>query len=292
MIRFTLENCQAIKHATIEFNEPSIVEFIGNNSNGKSVISKCIDALTSGSISNKETRNSIIRDGAEFAEFTIEHDKKMLGMVLYPEISKSVVVFQPNTDDSEKMTIRGVGDRQGCAELIRKFGFRVYAQGAVCLQLSPTFGAIPFITTGGAVDFEIVDDVTVDKVADEFLKACKEITFPVFRERNAKYKARLSFLEEVLGTQVYPHWREDRKFHDEYIGLYRVMEHMSTMELIDITRPPYFDTVPYLTLITQSLAVPEVKPMHGVQSLSEEITTLNNYNNATCPTCGKNLLEE
>ena len=291
MIKVDLVNIQAISEAHIELRENSIIEFVGDNSNGKSILAKVIDALTKGDLKDRETRRSLIKDGAEQGIFIITNNKEQLGVLLKDEISECIVMYIPNLDESDKKIVRPLSDREGVSAIIKKFGFRVYAGGDICLQLSPTFGAIPFVTTGGVVNGEIVDDISTDKVADEFLKTFSTITFPVFKEKIKNLKRDRDTTQAILDNMENYDWRAYDKFIEEARPLYMALKDFEPLSLRKIPIPPA-SVIPYEELQIRKIPIIHfyeypslLKPIE--ESLSDYIS----IRNGICPTCGKPLLD-
>ena len=181
MFKIDLQNIQAIGNAHIVVENNTIVEFVGDNSNGKSVISKVIENLVSGDIAHEDVRRTLIKDNTEQGVVIFTYNEKQLGLILKPAVKDSLIMYKPNIiDDPENAIFRAINDADGLNAIVREFGFRAYANGDICLQLHPTWGAIPFITTSGATNNSIVEDITRDKIADNFLSSFQTITFPIF----------------------------------------------------------------------------------------------------------------
>ena len=87
MIGIVIKNLQAIANASITVHDNSIVEFIGDNSNGKSILAKTLQYVLSGDIRDKDTRRALIKDGEVYGSLTIVWDKKVIGFVIAEELS-------------------------------------------------------------------------------------------------------------------------------------------------------------------------------------------------------------
>lgn len=290
MIKIDLVNVQAIGEAHIELEENSIIEFVGDNSNGKSVISKVIEYLVKGDLSQKDVRLSLIKDDQEQAVFIMTHNNEQLALLLRTELKDSYIMYVEDINKEEKI-LRNISDTEAVKILTNKFGFRAYANGDICLQLFPTFGAIPFVTTSGAVNNEIVDDITTDKIADEFLKSFATITFPVFKERIERLRREKSNNEAILANMELYDWKayeEDYKtLNDSYnkIKNYQFYQ-MKLVEVpeVRIYQMPTFK-VHALPAIRIYPLIPKVKDITNI--LSDYLKVLN----GECPTCGRPFVE-
>ena len=291
MIKIVLQNLQAIANAEFEIGDRSITEFVGNNSNGKSILAKVIQSITSGDIRRKEVRQALIKDGKQSALFAINNGNQQLGIILAEELKDSFILYIPNADDPERSIRRGLGDKGALETVLHKFGFRTYAQGDICLQLSPTFGAIPFITTSGAVNGEIVADITTDKVADEFLDSFKNITFPTFRSKIAAAKRERESLETMIASVNDYDWREFESLSERIGTILEAIKNYKFIRINDIPVP----MIGFDLMDTPKLKeIPIIKTFDKAPRLGfldSEITNLVAVLNDTCPTCGRKFIE-
>lgn len=292
MIKVDLQNIQAVSSVVIEIPENSITEFSGDNSNGKSILSKVIQALTSGDIRHKDVRRTLIKDGTTKGVVSILNNNIQLGLILDEEISDSFVVYDPDVTnpDKSKVIVRGLGDSGGCEALIKKFGFRVYNSGDICLQLHPTWGPIPFITTSGQVNDQIVQDITIDRVAQNFLDSFKTITFPTFKNSLKTLNREKETIETIIGNLESYDWRKYEDIYAKMKEVYDVLFYfvdvdvpMLTIPLMEI--PPLPPEIPKINVVCIFPAPPEI-PMI-MRAFDEYVTILN----GTCPTCGKLFIE-
>lgn len=289
MYTIDLVNVQAISKAHIEFKDNTIVEFIGDNSNGKSILSKVVEALTKNDLKDKETRMSLIKDGTEQAVILFTHNQEQLGIILEQEVSKSYILYIPNKDNDSVRYVRCINDKEGCDAMIKKFGFRVYSDGDICLQLSPTFGAVPFVTTGGGTNYDIVQDITTDKVAEEFLKTFKTITFPVLKARTSNLKSQRDSAQSILDNLEVYDWKEYERLAEELNLVYRELEH-ANLFCIEPIPIPDLSFVPNLNFEIKPIPIIEVynfcKPIEDLgQALSDYLSIYN----GVCPTCKRRL---
>ena len=289
MIKIEVYNLQAISEAVITISENSITEFSGDNSNGKSIISKCIQAITSGDIRSKTTRRTLIKDGCDKGVFSITHDKEQMIVLIAEEISNSAIIYVPNIDDDKKIT-RPLSDKVALEKMTHKFGFRTYADGDICLQLSPTWGAIPFVTTNGKVNSEIIKDITIDKVAEDFLNGFKTITFPLFRSRIQEMEKEKEYIGNVLDSLEAYDWKAYDALRDKIIDVLDVIQGYTYFQLEPLDIPNFdvqiIEEVKLESIVREELIQP-VERLLPIGSMNDLITIMN----GTCPTCGKSLVD-
>ena len=291
MIKIDIQNIQAITTAEIIIKENTITVFSGDNSNGKSILSKVIQAVTSGDIKNKDIRRSLIKDGAECGIISFINDITQLAFILKEEVSQSFVVYNEDVRDESKKIIRGLNDKSGMELLCKKFGFRTYADGDICLQLSPTFRAIPFVTTSGKVNADIVQDITVDRIAQNFLDSFKTITYPTFKQSLANMKKEKEHVEKTLEVIEDYNWREYEQIADEMQSIMDIIRSYSFVKLDYLQVPPKVEFYDVIDCSLKRLYLPDmIAPFELLDKLNG-VDELVSMRNGICPTCGKYLCE-
>lgn len=291
MFKIDLQNIQAIGNAHIVVENNTIVEFVGDNSNGKSVISKVIENLVSGDIAHEDVRRTLIKDNTEQGVVIFTYNEKQLGLILKPAVKESLIMYKPNiVDDPENAIFRAINDADGLNSIVREFGFRAYANGDICLQLHPTWGAIPFITTSGATNNSIVEDITRDKIADNFLSSFQTITFPVFKEKIARLQKEHDSAKAVLDNMESYDWRAYDAIYEKMSEIYQQIKDYKYGYIEDIP-------IPDLSVLPVSrVQIPDI-PIVQFYDLCPRIeypTALDDYVkilNGVCPTCGRALFE-
>ena len=290
MFVFDFQNVQAIGEAHIHIEENSITEFVGDNSNGKSVLSKVIDAMTKGDLKDAETRNSLIKDGTSQAVIIITYRTRQLGLLLQRELSESYMVFTPNINEPDTNFVRNISDTEGCDQLMHKFGFRTYSKGDICLQLAPTFGPIPLISTSGTVNGEIVNDIKTDKVAQGFIDSFQKITFPVFKERVKNLKLQIQSAQTVLDNMESYDWRKYEEFAESLGKHYNRLEKLDYFELSEIPIPR-FGNVPPGDFQLSNIPIVKIYDYGKLLApIGKELDDYVSIMNGVCPTCKKRLV--
>ena len=290
MIKIDLKNVQAIGDAHLEIEDNTIVEFVGDNSNGKSIISKVIEYMTKGDLIHKDVRCSLINDNATEAVFIITHDNEQLALLLRQELKDSYIMYQSDIRNESSRVLRLLSDREACEAMIHQFGFRTYAKGDICLQLFPTFGIIPFVTTSGATNNEIVDDITRDKIAEEFIKSFSTITYPIFKQKIETLRRERSSAQAILDNIEAYDWRSYEELEKELKRLYNIIQPYQFYQ----ARKLEFPRVKlYPVGILKIPTIPRIKiypliPQMG--SIHKELVTYVQILNGICPTCGKPLV--
>ena len=289
-MKILMHNCQGITDGVITLPPNSLVEFVGDNSNGKSTVSRYIEHMNKGDLHLAAIREPLIKDGCQSSQFVMVSDVgSQLVLVLYRESGKSYLVFIPDENNPTVGVSRPISDADGCKKILHKFGFRSYANGDICLNLAPTFGGIPLVTTAGKTNFEIIDDFSKDAVADEFLKGYKEITRPIFNQKIKAYTSRKQELERLVAVNLYPDWEFCKTFHENNEALARALASIVFMEPIDYVRPQAYNIVE-MTPVTYRR--PCAFLYKYCMDMTKELREVVEYNNKRCPNCGRQYLED
>lgn len=292
MFKIDLQNVQAVGDAHIVIENNSITEFTGDNSNGKSIVSKLIERMTNGDIRNKEVRRTLIKDGEEQGVVVFTHDTEQLGLILREEARDSLVMYKPNIkENSNEYIMRSISDWDGCVQLIKQFGFRTYDRGNICLQLAPTFGAVPFVTTSGTVNDEIVQDITTDRIADEFIKTFQGITFPIFRERILRLKKDRDSTQAILDNMESYDWKAYEDIAERMSEVYQAIKGYEYFLLEEIPVPK-LSVLPVVHHNVTELPVVKFYDLaNPIVEIVDELEAYVEVMNGVCPTCGRPLVE-
>lgn len=291
-MQIALHNIQSIEHAVLDFPETGIVSFTGDNSNGKSIIEKALTGLVCMEIMDREVRESLIRDGENDAYFVIIIGNKSLSCKLHSERDQTVVQYIPNLQDNTTAITRSLREG-GIEELIYEFGFRVYGNNQLCLQIYPTYGLMPFINTSPALNGEIVDDVTHDKMADAFIENYKEITYPTARRTITEYKQREVTLSSTLNAMTMYDWRSYEKLLSRISACKDFFEHYVTIDFRELRIPPNVRVIDLPKFTLREIKVTRLAPTYsGFREITSSIKNYVEVLNGKCPTCGKPLNEE
>ena len=292
MLKIDLQNIQAIGNAEIIIEENTITVFSGDNSNGKSILSKVIEAITSGDIKNKDVRRSLIKDGTDCGIVSFAKGYTQLAYILKEEVSQSFVVYNEDMRDESKRIVRNLNDKTGLENLNKKFGFRTYADGDICLQLSPTFGAIPFVTTSGKVNADIVQDITVDRIAQNFLDSFKTITYPTFKQRLQNLTKEREFIEQTLEVIESYDWREYQRIASEMQEILQITRMYSYAKLDNLKVPPDITVYDVPRTKLRPIKFTKMKPPFELLNNINGVDELVQLQNGVCPVCGRSMVEQ
>lgn len=291
MFKFDILNTMSIGEAHIVVEEMALTEFVGGNSNGKSILAKFIEALTSGNLRQPETRKTFINDMSDQAVVLITHRSKQLGVLMKEETSASILMYVPNIEDPDKKIIRTFTDGDGYKAILSEFGFSIYAGGDICLQLSPTYGAIPFVSTNGSTNWQIWDDITTDKVAQEFLQTFKSITWPMFKQTLDRKKRELAADKAIIENMESYDWREYERIADQLNDIYNCIKDYKYFRFKKIPIPP-LDVIVLNQFKFSEIPMPKFyDPIPHIEIDVEKLRDYKKICEGICPMCERPFFE-
>ena len=130
-----LKNVQSIKDAEYNLPDTGLVQIVGPNSAGKSILFRALSAVVTLGMMDNEKRNAIINDEADECIIFIKYKERALYVKLHRERNKCIVLLERGDGTQVKRFFRD----GGIPELISEFGFATYSHNSICLQLFETF---------------------------------------------------------------------------------------------------------------------------------------------------------
>ncbi len=283
-MKIRLVNIQSFVDVEYDFPDAGLVQIVGDNSNGKSILEKVLKSIATLGFVNQAERDSLIRDGELEGKVYIEYKGKGLLVKLNRDRNLCVVSLMRKDGQGIARTIR----EGGLSELIEEFGFRTYGKKTITLQLHETFGIMPFVNTGDALNYEIVDSVTTDSVAQSFLTNFKEITYKQASELKKTYKGKIDNLTLTLNNIAMYDYVAYEALLENLRKIYKIVKNLKSVHLEKIIAPPkvkYIDVQPIkLEKIKHVTFIPRLeKPVR----LTDTLKRIQDYEQGVCPTCGR-----
>lgn len=284
-----LVNIQSFENIVYDFPDTGLVQIIGGNSNGKSILEKVLKSVATCGFVDQEERDSLIRDGKAKGYIIIEYKNKVLSVLLTRERNACMVSLTRPDGTRIERTIRD----GGISQLVEEFGFRVYGKRAVVLQLHETFGIMPFVNTGKMLNFEIVDAVTTDTVAQQFVTNFKEITYKRAKELTARYNEKIQGLNTILSHVVMYDYESYERMERQIQKCYAVLQYLQPITLEKIIAPPRVEYIDMPEVHLEKLQHVSFCPvLEELENLAPVLRRIRDFEKGVCPTCGRYYLEE
>lgn len=283
-----LKNIQSIEEGCYTFPDVGLVQILGDNSNGKSILIKVISAIASMKILDEDERRALINDNVDEGSITIQYKSKILIVKLHEDRNKCVVALIRNKEEKIIRTFRD----GGIEELLDEFGFRVYNKNAICLQIYETFGQMPFVNTTVGVNYEMIDAITTDTVAQTFLTNFKEVTHKKAKERVKNIDIKLEGLRKAKTTLILFDHEAYENIGSKMREVYNILKYLEPIELEFVHIPPKVNLIdikpPRLEQVKFVTPLPVIEK---IPSLYETLADLKKISEGKCPTCGKALID-
>lgn len=293
-----LHNIQGIEDYVFEFPETGVVEFVGDNSNGKSILMNALASITSLTILDTVDRDALIRRGASEGEITIGVDNFVLSVTVRRE--RKDCEFKYKDVNDQDWVVRTFADKDDFVKAVQRLGFGVFGKERLCIQLHETRGSMPFVSrqVSPQVNSEIIESITRDLFAVACIDNYRNNTDPLFRETVRNIVAQIGNLERLIDSYKIINlekYQEISKQLDDCL-LVKDLNPISFRKL-DLTNYDYYPTISFKRLLLQPIIPPiqfiklEIPPekIKGIrlQSLSQDIADLNNIENHKCYACGQ-----
>lgn len=286
---YTGHNLQSHVDVHLVFPETGLIRFIGDNSNGKSVMRKPITYLIEGKLRIPKIRKSLINRKATSCWATYERsDGALLTIHIALEARDTYVEYSiPG-----KAPLRRYLADKNIEQLLMMFGFHLLVDSNTSLNICDGDDSLLFFRTKHKLNYELIEPV----VSDTFASKTIEVTEQLIQENNSTIKIlnnKVIECDAVLSSLTIFPIEEEEKRVKRLRYLTANLERMSPpvipaidavpeLVLINVERP-YIPDVKYPPLIDASVSIPDIL------GVAEEIIMLRNN---TCPTCGRRWCDE
>lgn len=287
--RIKLINIQCHKELDIELPETGVIAFVGNNSNGKSVITKVLKCLLSNQFQSKpKVRASMINRNATFgrALFVRSDDASLLLHLTRDAASTYLELTLPG----EEPVQRYLADK--CfPDLCHQFGWHYSSDRNITLNIAELDEALLFFATSYGCNYDILETALSDTSASMSLEriqaVCKEAA-----ELKDISTSKISTCNSIIsGLKLYDIEAETARF-EELSSYYNVLSKIyipvlpkvypvPNVQLRNIYRPR-IPSVSYPKFYSISCRIPDIRPL---------ASELNSLLNKVCPVCGRRFID-
>ena len=280
----TVLNMQSIQNYTITLPPTGLVVFTGENSNGKSIITRCTRHLIDGSLRKPVKRASLVNRSAQFGEITyIRSDDVRLTLHLTREASGTYVVY---AEPAREPIARYLSDKS-YQELVRRFGWHYDESTGITLNIAEAESALLFYKTPYKSNASLIHSATMDTHANAVAEGIEMTIDETRKSRDGeaqKLRTIAATLQSLHAEDVEP-LREQMAVLGK---LYKTLSKIYIPTIPEIKPVPkvhytnvYFPTLPavkYPRIIDVHCEIPDIVPIAtDLQALRER----------KCPTCGR-----
>ena len=306
--RITTINIQSHKEVVIDLPETGLVRFSGDNSNGKSVITKVTSNLVSGTFANPKIRASIISNNAMAGEVKYEtYDNYTLLCHLQRDAQGTYLeLTRPNGE-----VIRRYASERGWKPIIEEFGFYHNKELDVLLQIVDDDSPMLYLATPPKTTYALINSAIADPVAEKALEHLNDIYSEAQSQKQELIKQKQVYTSAMEKFEIYD--VEDLEVVLEKVE--KLLQTLSNVYIPSIPSIPYMSEVHFYNLYVPKLPdmpdMPEVKfynlhipNLHippyptfysiykpSLPNMANIMKDLITIQSGICPTCGKPFVE-
>lgn len=276
-----LINIQSIQKATYEIEEKGVVQIIGDNSNGKSILIKAMSFVATTLIKDKEERETIINDDVDSGIIIMSRKDMTLKVYINRELSNCRYELVRANGTVITRSVR----EGGLEKLADEFGWATFKDG-VCLQIFETFGTMPFVNNRASGDYEIVDYIITDRVANNFIEAYKGTTNTEFSRYASDLKTKIAYADKVLSEISF---YNIVAYENILYKLKAYQRNVSKLFILNTSKLPITRAFKYVDVPMYSpRKLPVFRVLPSIPSLLQLTTYISNLVstlNGVCPIC-------
>ena len=287
--RAVMENIQSHIHTVLEFPETGIVRFLGDNSNGKSVLVKVLEDVVSNRITRPANRRSIIRRGNSSGELLLE---RYDGVTLYVKIHvEAAQTYAELSRPDMPVTRRYLADK-AIPLLVKDFGWHFDSNHKVSINIHTDTDGLLFVDTDKSTNFDLLNSVRTDQNAEAALTGL-EILIKATKQERERFLSQFQSYEMLYNNLPMWNIEEEQDKRDSCLYYANIIDCLEIPPVPDvsITLPPHF--------ISMVPAVPDVKiPVlippftEPAPDLTATFNELIEIRSGICPTCKRPLFGE
>lgn len=277
-------NIQNHKEVVIDLPPTGFIVFMGDNSNGKSVIVRVTRDLLCNNIKKPQVRYDLVTNGAPYGEVIyVRADYVILTLHLTIEAASTYVSLQR---PGEEPIIRYMADKSHM-ELVRAFGWNVTDDVGISINIAESDDALFFYKTPNKMNAKVLQSITTDARADMILEGLSN-TLKESRNFKDTAMANVRVIQGALGkleiqdTEALVSKKETLEYY--YRNLSQIyLPDLPVIKPVPVVRvtsiyDPALPKVKYPRLYRISCNLPDITP------LLQEMKTLRERK---CPTCGR-----
>lgn len=277
-------NLQNHREVVIDLPPSGLIVFTGNNSNGKSVIRKALEALVKGTISDPYTRADLVNRKSIAGEIELMRDDgvKLLGHI-QREANATYVELHRSAND----VVRRYSSDKAYKDLVREFGWQYDDVTDIAIQLAKAKDALLFYNTPLKTNGRVLASATTDPAAEIAAENMTKTISEVKKYRDL-YSAKLTTLFQTLRGLVIEDVDPMQEKLDKLNRYYRNLSCVYIPTIPEIhgvpdvkltnLYVPKIPTIKYPKLYGLKCNIPDILPV------ARELKALNERK---CPTCGR-----
>lgn len=277
-------NIQSHREVVIDLPATGLVVFTGQNSNGKSVITKTLRYWLSGQVRKPRIRASLVHRQAAYGEIIFTRsDDVVLTMHVAREANLTYVKLEIPEQDP---IVRYLADKS-YEELIRKFGWHYDSECGISLNIAEAEEALLFYKTPYKDNAHLLETATSDSSANAAAESL-EVLVKDARHYRDEFVSQANAINSALHDLKVEEAQPLCDMRSKLAYYYNVLSKIYIPNIPEIkgvpniqfanVQEPKLPEIHYPTILDVSCSIPDILP------LAAEIKTLKEHR---CPTCGR-----
>lgn len=281
-------NLQSHKEIVIDLPEKGLVVFTGDNSNGKSVIGKTLEALLTNKIAKPRKRNSLVNRNATFGSITfIRSDDAILEAHIQREAAGTYIKL---TLPGQEPIQRYIADRT-YRDLLHRFGWHYSEEAGISLNVAQEEDALLFYKTPPRQIRSLLESATSDSEADRVVESLEAFLQETRKLKDSYTQQQNAYIQTLATIQI-----EDTKpLMDKIAVMERCQKVLSSVYFPDIPEIRPVPKVHYVTLYKPQIPVVKfpriVNVSCSIPDISQLAADIKMLQEHKCPTCGRGFGE-
>ena len=284
-------NLQSHEDVLIELPETGVVVFSGDNSNGKSVLTKVISATLDGGIRTSRKRRTLVRRAPGVHEGTLaitKYDGSKLLVCINIEAAQTYVEY---TDPSQKVIRRFLSDKT-YVDLVKEFGFHYNEKRDISINIFDSEDSLLFFRTNHVTNGDILETALTDDDARTKYDVLSE-QYKSAQQMRRTFEDNIRVAQAAKDAITLYDITEEETRRD---ALYKCSTILSNFYLPNLKEVPVVPSYVYINLPKVRLhkgEFPAIIPLPSItlRDLGKICRELDEIEKGVCPTCKRPLAE-
>lgn len=202
-------NCQAIPDYTFYFPRTGLVRFLGENSNGKSILGNILDRVWGCRLNQIRKRKSSIRWGHSYAEIIItDYDGNVFKAHIAQEAAET---YYELTEVNRDPIRRYLADKsEALHALVSAFGFQYNEKRDMTLHMFVPFTELLFINTSDVVNYDMLISAARDTKVETAIANVTDIMNDLSLGMDSVKRIVENLRSEIMGLSFYDDKKESQ----------------------------------------------------------------------------------
>ena len=271
-------NLQAMRDVRIDLPEKGLVRFRGENSNGKSILVKTMNAVIRCNLNQLKVRKALINYGAQSGQLIMKtYDGKELLVNISREAAQT---YYQLTRKNGEIIKRWLADKD-LDTIVEEFGFHYNKDREISLNIYNTYDSLLFLTTSHVTNYDMLNSALTDPKVERSMLNTAEL-LNTLKEEDQKLLTQSDRIEAQISVIKIYDVAQEKATLDRSIYLYENINALKNLRDIpelpgvaDVSFIDHLDKVDEaINAIVPLESVPNVDFIDSFGKLDEAINSL------------------